>query len=218
MRAKSPDEVKAAVLEYVAQHEAAQSEQSARVSRPSGNMYVGLLEDLRRRKACYSADFSDVLWDSKSRMKLCSATMFIFCSNVANAVAFGAVNSKNTTPTGGTVGFFGVREMLLSQALGGIMWAFVAGQPLVVIQTTGPLAVFFKVLFTWSETLKTEFLPFYSWVGLWLCAMLALISVTGRPSPSATLSLMLAHYSCTICKERKNLYRTASARSPPVFT
>jgi len=199
--ASTATELKAAVQQYVARHTVGKDgllpkrasstfdagfdsdeengDEKSTLARPTGRGCSGLVRDFRRRARCYAADFYDMLYDPRSRLKLASATMFVFCSNVANAIAFGAVNSDNTTPPGETIGYFSVREMLISQALGGILWAFVSGQPLVVVQTTGPLAVFFKVLFSWSETLGVDFLPFYAVVGIWLSVMLAAIAFTG---------------------------------------
>eukprot|EP00051_Salpingoeca_urceolata_P022848 m.380031 g.380031 ORF g.380031 m.380031 type:complete len:151 (+) comp20033_c0_seq6:1271-1723(+) len=96
---------------------------------------------------------------------------------MANVIAFGALNNSNTSGSGQLVGALGVREMLITQALCGMTWAFLAGQPLIVLQTTGPLSVMFSVLFGWSETLSVAFLPFYAWTGVWLSVLLVIIAV-----------------------------------------
>ena len=65
--------------------------------------------------------------------------MFVYFICLLPAVAFGALNESNTN------GFFSVRKTIISQAFGGMVFALLGGQPLVILLSTAPLALIIKV-------------------------------------------------------------------------
>lgn len=116
----------------------------------------GLWTDIQTKLPHYSSDISDGF-----RVKTLSSTFFLFFACLAPAVAFGGLLSL---ATGGTMG---TMEAVGATALGGIIYALFAGQPLTIIGTTGPLLAFLKVLHSACAARGLPFLPVYAWVGLW---------------------------------------------------
>ena len=66
--------------------------------------------------------------------------------------------------------------MIVGQTIGAITFSLVAGQPLVVVMTTAPLALFIKVIYTIAEDFEIDFLPFYGMIGLWNTFFLTIYS------------------------------------------
>ena len=87
---------------------------------------AGIYGDLRGRLPYYFDD-----WRQGLSFKCLSATLYIFFTNVLPAMSFASLLSART---GGTLG---VAEVLLSMGLGGLLFAFFAGQPLVIVGVTG---------------------------------------------------------------------------------
>jgi mannitol/fructose-specific phosphotransferase system IIA component (Ntr-type) len=127
----------------------------------------GVIEDLRRRAPHYLSDFRDGL-----HPKSLAATLFLFFACVAPAVAFGGLMAQLT---GGAIG---AMEMIVATAIGGVIYALFAGQPLTILGGTGPLLVFTGVLYELCGRMGLPFLPVYAWVGLWTGAFTVIAAVT----------------------------------------
>jgi hypothetical protein len=61
----------------------------------------------------------------------------------------------------------GTMEAVGATAIGGVLYALFAAQPLTIIGTTGPLLAFLKVLYEACKSRGIPFLTVYAWVGLW---------------------------------------------------
>jgi len=146
----------------------------------SGRLGGGLLADIRRRykPSVYLSDWTDGLRDSASLLKYLSTIVWLYFAILMPTIAFGSLNNKNTAVGDSPKGQIGVIETLISQAVCGFLFAALAGQPLVIIMTTGPLTVFINVLATWTRALDIPFLPFYAWTGLFTAAILVVLVVT----------------------------------------
>ena len=72
---------------------------------------------------------------SAAAIKILAATLYIFISQVLPALTFALLLSQ------GTDEMMGAAEVLLAMAIGGIMFALFAGQPLVVVGVTGPIVI-----------------------------------------------------------------------------
>jgi HCO3- transporter family len=94
--------------------------------------------------------------------KIAAATLFLFFACIAPAITFGAMHGKMTHNRIGTV------EMLVATAWGGIVFALVGGQPVMINGGTGPVLAFSGVLYKLSESIGVPFLTFSAWVGLWV--------------------------------------------------
>jgi len=133
----------------------------------SGRLFGGLLDDVRKRSACYASDFRDGL-----RAKSFSSTLFLFFACLAPAVTFGGIMGIETA------GQIGVVEMLVASAFCGIAYALVSGQPLIILGGVGPLLVFTGILYRLSADMQLPFLSTYAWVGYWTALLLMILAAT----------------------------------------
>jgi hypothetical protein len=133
----------------------------------TGRFAGGLLGDLRRRLPHYADDFS-----SGFHSKVAGSTLFLFFACLANAIAFGALTGFLTN------GEIGTTEMMIATAAGGVAFALLSGQPLTILGGTGPIVIFTSLLYVTCQNLELEFLPVYSWVGIWSGVLLMLLAVT----------------------------------------
>lgn len=70
-----------------------------------------------------------------------STIIFLYFACLLPAIAFGVLNDDNTK------GGINVRKGILAQAIGGICFAIFGGQPMIILLTTVPLAIYIKVYF-----------------------------------------------------------------------
>ncbi|XP_078574678.1 solute carrier family 4 member 11-like [Branchiostoma floridae x Branchiostoma japonicum] len=134
---------------------------------------AGVWNDLKRRAPHYISDFTDGLKGRRSLHKLLSATVFLYFACVLPSIAFGTLNERNTH------GDLDVKKVFVSQTLGGLMFALFGGQPLVILQTTAPLALYTKIIYEFSHSLEVEFLPMFGLVGLFSSGFLLIYSIFG---------------------------------------
>ena len=66
----------------------------------------------------------------------------------------------------------------MSCAIGNVLFAVLAGQPLVILGTSWPLAMFEKILFLFSEKYNYPFLQFRFWIGIWVGIFCVVIIAT----------------------------------------
>ena len=139
----------------------------------TGRLCGGLLDDVHRRWSVYASDFRDGL-----NAKSLGATLFLFFACLAPAVTFGGIMGAQTE------GNIGVVEMLVASAACGIVYAMLAGQPLIILGGVGPLLVFTAILYRLCANLELyanqeiPFLAAYAWVGIWTALILLLLAVT----------------------------------------
>lgn len=133
----------------------------------TGRLGGGLVADVRRRLPFYVSDFRDGI-----SMKVLASVAFLFFACLANAVAFGGLNSLLTGGEIGTV------EMIVATAVGGIVFALFSGQPLTLLGGTGPIVIFTGLLYALCEQQGLPFLPVYGWVGLWSGLFIFILAVT----------------------------------------
>ncbi len=132
-------------------------------------LFHGLIRDARRRLPLFMGDITDGL-----NMKAFASTVFLFFACLAPSVAFGGFLYDNT---GGQIG---VTETLIATAVTGVLYALTSGQPLSILGSTGPITVFFAVLYGLSQAMGFEYLPFVAWVGIWTAVYLtAIVAVNG---------------------------------------
>jgi len=60
----------------------------------------------------------------------------------------------------------------------GILFSLVAGQPLVIVGVTGPVAILTASIYTIAKSLGLPFIPFYAWSQLWAALMHIIISLS----------------------------------------
>jgi hypothetical protein len=129
-------------------------------------MFQGLLEDISRKLPFYKSDFI-----VNQPRKVISVTFYLFFACLANAIAFGSLSGILTD------GQIGVIEMLIATAIGGIIYSFLSAQPLILLGGTGPIVIFTALLLLTCKYFNLDFLPIYSWTGIWAGLILIILSL-----------------------------------------
>lgn len=132
----------------------------------------GIYEDLKQRIPFYLSDFYDGFAGEKTLHKTISATIFLYFACILPAIAFGVLNLSNT---GGKIG---VMDAIVGQTLGGTLFSLLAGQPLIVIMTTAPIALYIKIIVAVAEEHDMDFYALYTSVGLWNAVYVILYAIT----------------------------------------
>ncbi|PAV87728.1 hypothetical protein WR25_03764 [Diploscapter pachys] len=134
--------------------------------------FRGLREEFSRRIKHYPSDFIDGIQGPKTIQKLLSTIVFLYFACLLPAIAFGVLNDDNTK------GAINVRKVIMAQAVGGIFFSLFGGQPMIILLTTVPLAIYIKVIHKISEELGYDFLAMYACVGICCQLFLILYSAT----------------------------------------
>ena len=121
----------------------------------------GIKTDLLGRLPYYLDDFKDGIVGPNTIQKTVSTTLFLYFSVILPAVALGVLNSKNTH------GDISVGQVIVGQTFGALIFSLFAGQPLVVVMTTAPLALIIKTIYQIAQANDIDFLAFYACIGLW---------------------------------------------------
>jgi len=121
----------------------------------------GIKADLLGRLPYYLDDFKDGIMGPNTLQKTVATTLFLYFSVILPAVALGVLNGKNTHDA------ISVKQVIVGQTLGALIFSLLAGQPLVVVMTTAPLALIIKTIYQIAEDNQIDFLAFYACIGLW---------------------------------------------------
>ncbi|KAM4051379.1 solute carrier family 4 member 11 isoform 3-T3 [Anomaloglossus baeobatrachus] len=136
------------------------------------NVGKGIFDDIARRLPVYHLDFTDgITGNNKSIGKYLTTTIFLYFACLLPSIAFGSLNDENTR------GVIDVQKTMIGQGIGGVVYSFLAGQPLVVLLTTAPLALYINVIRGICDDYKLDFKAFYAWTGLWNSFFLILYSL-----------------------------------------
>ncbi|GMT14038.1 hypothetical protein PFISCL1PPCAC_5335, partial [Pristionchus fissidentatus] len=134
--------------------------------------FRGLQEELKRRSKQYISDFTDGIFGHRTLQKLFSTVVFLYFACLLPAIAFGVLNDDNTE------GKINVKKIIFAQAIGGIFFSLFGGQPMIILLTTVPLAIYIKVIFKISTELGYDFYAMYACVGLFCSMFLVLYAAT----------------------------------------
>uniref|UniRef100_A0A803YLJ8 Anion exchange protein n=1 Tax=Meleagris gallopavo TaxID=9103 RepID=A0A803YLJ8_MELGA len=136
----------------------------------TGRLFGGLIRDIRRKAHWYRSDFSDAM-----HIQCLSAVLYIYLATVTNAITFGGMLGD------ATANMQGVLESFLGTAFTGSIFCLFSGQPLTILSSTGPVLVFERLLFSFSEDYGLDYLEFRLWIGLWV-AFFGLVLVATEAS------------------------------------
>ncbi|XP_041672398.1 solute carrier family 4 member 1b (Diego blood group) [Cheilinus undulatus] len=132
----------------------------ARTGRPFG----GMMKDIRRRYQHYKSDITDAL-----NAQALAAIIFIYFAALSPAITFGGLLADKVD------NMMGVPELLISTSIQGIIFCFVAAQPVLVIGFSGPLLVFEEAFFAFCKSQDIEYIVGRVWVGVWLVIIVVVI-------------------------------------------
>ncbi|XP_071339995.1 solute carrier family 4 member 4a isoform X2 [Trachinotus anak] len=122
----------------------------------TGRFCGGLILDIKRKAPFFISDFTDAF-----HIQALSAILFIYLGTVTNAITFGGLLGDATE------NMQGVLESFLGTAIAGGVFCLLAGQPLTILSSTGPVLVFERLLFNFSRDNEFDYLEFRLWIGLW---------------------------------------------------
>lgn len=129
----------------------------------------GIYNDLRQRRPYYISDFTDAF-----NYRVIPSTVFMFFTNLLPAIAFAQDMFDKTDNS------FGVNEVLMASAMGGIIFGLFAGQPLCIVGVTGPISIFYYTVYDLIQGKDIPFFPFMCWICIWsmgLHVVLALLNL-----------------------------------------
>ncbi|XP_061823824.1 solute carrier family 4 member 1b (Diego blood group) [Nerophis lumbriciformis] len=132
----------------------------ARTGRPFG----GMVRDFRRRYQYYKSDITDAL-----NAQVLAAIIFIYFAALSPAITFGGLLADKVE------NMMGVPELLISTSIQGIIFCFVAAQPVLVIGFSGPLLVFEEAFYAFCKSQDIEYIVGRVWVGVWLVIIVVVI-------------------------------------------
>ncbi|XP_052080368.1 anion exchange protein 2-like isoform X2 [Mytilus californianus] len=138
--------------------------------RRTRKIFGGLYYDIKRRYPHYISDFKDGF-----NLKCLAAIVFIFFACFAPCIAFGGLLSEKTYD------YLGVKETVISTSVCGIIFALLAGQPLMLVGATGPVLVFEQSLYMFCKNNNIEFLTMRVWIGFWVM-LISIVAVAAESS------------------------------------
>ncbi|XP_073975521.1 anion exchange protein Ae2 isoform X4 [Rhodnius prolixus] len=133
--------------------------------RRTGLPWGGLINDFKRRYPFYCSDFFDGF-----NGQCIAAAIFMYFAALSGAITFGGLMADKTE------NLVGISETLISTSLAGIVFALLAGQPLVIIGATGPLLLFDESLYTFCQTSDIDYLTMRVYIGIWLAVIALVVS------------------------------------------
>lgn len=152
------------------------------VDQPLIQFMTGIMEDLKARLPLYLDDWGR----PKSIMTVVNATFFAFVIQLIPALIFAELLDRETQ------GNLATAETLLSSAIMGIIYAIFAGQPLVIMGITGPVAILLGTSYSLTEKFDAAYFPFFFWICIWagamhmISAMMGLVSLVWKVTPFTT--------------------------------
>ncbi|XP_037977705.2 anion exchange protein 2 isoform X2 [Plutella xylostella] len=123
----------------------------------TGRPFGAMLRDMRRRYPHYLSDLREGLTG-----QCLAAAIFMYFAALSSAVTFGGLLAQKT---GGQIG---VPETLLFTAVGGVVFALAAGQPLMITGATGPLLLLDEALAAFCASQGFDLLTARCYCGLWM--------------------------------------------------
>uniref|UniRef100_A0A7N8Y3W9 Anion exchange protein n=1 Tax=Mastacembelus armatus TaxID=205130 RepID=A0A7N8Y3W9_9TELE len=130
----------------------------------TGRPFGGMIRDIKRRYQYYKSDITDAL-----NAQALAAVIFIYFAALSPAITFGGLLADKVD------NMMGVPELLISTSIQGIIFCFVAAQPILVIGFSGPLLVFEEAFFAFCKSQDIEYIVGRVWVGIWLVIIVVII-------------------------------------------
>lgn len=146
---------------------------------PLFQFLTGMKEDLAARLPLYRDDWSR----PRSIYTVVNASVFAFVIQLIPALIFAELMNDTTK------GNLATAETLMSSAIIGVIYAVFAGQPLVIMGITGPVAILLGTSYSLTEKFDADYFPFFFWICIWaglmhmLSAMVGLVSLVWKVTP-----------------------------------
>ncbi|KAM9823472.1 electrogenic sodium bicarbonate cotransporter 4 isoform 1-T2 [Syngnathus typhle] len=133
----------------------------------TGRFCGGLYLDIKRKLPWIPSDFYEGF-----HIQSISAVLFIYLGCITNAITFGGLLGDATD------NYQGVMESFLGTALAGSVFCLLAGQPLIILSSTGPILIFEKLLFEFSKNNNIDYMELRLWIGIHSCLQCFILVAT----------------------------------------
>jgi hypothetical protein len=144
----------------------------------------GIYDDIRHRLfRYYISDLKDGL-----TYRTIPSTVYIFFTNLLPAIAFAQDMFDHTNNS------YGVNEVLLASAMGGIVFGLCAGSPLCIVGVTGPISIF---NYTVYEIIVPEGIPYFQFM-CWICLWSMLFHFILAFTNSVNFMKFVTKFSCDV--------------------
>ncbi|CCK70712.1 Bor1p KNAG_0F00430 [Huiozyma naganishii CBS 8797] len=143
----------------------------------------GIYLDLKDRLPYYISDWTDS-WD----YRVIPSLVETYFNNLLPAIAFAQDMFDRTDNS------YGVNEILLSSAMGGVVFGALSGQPLCIVGVTGPIAIFHYTVYEIIKPLNTNYFGFMFWIDMWAMIFHLLMAFTN----SVALLQFVTTFPCDI--------------------
>lgn len=150
------------------------------VSPPIFSCMTGMIGDLKARAPYYLDD-----WKKPDDLTtVANAVVYAFMVQLIPALIFAELLDRQTD------GHLAVAETLMSSGIIGIIYAVFAGQPLVIMGVTGPVAILLGTSYKLAaDVFDAEYFPFFWWTCFWagilhmLSAMVGVVNFVWHITP-----------------------------------
>lgn len=112
-------------------------------------LFYGLQKDIRTRSKYYFSDFADG-YTVNTILKTCRScsdftySLIVFISLLGPTIIFAVLLGQYSHMN------IGIVETLIGEAIACVVWAFMGGQPMILMGLTGPIAIFTGVLYDFA--------------------------------------------------------------------
>lgn len=131
--------------------------------------FYGIAKDIKGRAPYYVSDWTDG-WN----YRVVPATVYMYFCNLLPAIAFAQDMFDKTKNS------YGVNEVLLASALGGVVFGIFSGQPLCIVGVTGPISIFNGLVYEIMESRGREiYFKFMCWICLWAMVFHFIVAIFG---------------------------------------
>uniref|UniRef100_A0A3Q2D550 Anion exchange protein n=1 Tax=Cyprinodon variegatus TaxID=28743 RepID=A0A3Q2D550_CYPVA len=130
----------------------------------TGYPFGGMVRDIKRRYRHYLSDYTDAL-----NPQVLAAIIFIYFAALSPAITFGGLLADKTEK------MMGVSELMVSTSIQGVIFCFIAAQPVLVIGFSGPLLLFEEAFYAFCKSQDMEYIVGRIWVGMWLIVIVVVV-------------------------------------------
>ena len=130
----------------------------------TGQLFGGLINDIKRKKPWYISDFKDAI-----SLQCIASWIFLYFACLSPIITFGGLLSEATGKN------MAAMESLVSGFVCGIGYGFFSGQPLTILGSTGPVLVFETIVYDFCISQEWDYMSFRFWIGTWITLILLIL-------------------------------------------
>lgn len=123
------------------------------------------MRDIQRRYPWYKSDITDGI-----NGQCLAATIFMYFAALSSAITFGGLLAEKTN------GAIGISETLVFTCFGGVVFALLSGQPMMITGATGPLLLLDESLSRFCVAFGFDFLAARMYCGLWMIVIALIVA------------------------------------------